>query len=109
MELTPDEIKHIQDNKDSIESKRPSIEGMKKINQIFVDNVTIDQVYDVIYSDKQFSLRGKPEESFFAYVAKKSKNFNYVAGPYENPGPEFYTSNPDAKFNTCSLSSARVN
>lgn len=31
-----------------------------KINSILVDNTTVDQVYEYIYSDKQFAIRGKP-------------------------------------------------
>ena len=82
---------------------------MLKISSIVVENVTIDQVYDVIYSDKPFTLRGKPEDSFFGFVMKKNKNFNYSAGPYDHPGPEFYSGNPDIKFNTCPLYSTRIN
>jgi|688.fasta_scaffold461136_2 hypothetical protein len=33
---------------------------MQKINTIFVDNIGIDQVYEYIYSDKPFTIRGKP-------------------------------------------------
>jgi len=33
---------------------------MTKIRTIFIDNIGIDQVYEYIYSDKQFTLRGKP-------------------------------------------------
>jgi hypothetical protein len=51
-------------------------------------------VYEHIYSDKKFTLRGKPEETFMAFVMKKSGNINYVTTPYDQPGPEFYTQEP---------------
>lgn len=60
---------------------------MIKIKSIFVDNITIDLVYEYIYSDKPFTLRGKPEDNFFAYCQKKAKNFNYLSQPYDKPGP----------------------
>lgn len=107
--LTPEEIKFLEDNKQEIEKRRQSLEGMQKIKSAFVDNITVDQVYDLIYSDKPFTLRGKPEDSFFAFVMKKAKNINYVAGAYDTPGPEFYTNNPESKFNTCPPFSTRIN
>lgn len=33
---------------------------MIHIKTIHIDNVTVDQVYDFIYSDKPFTLKGKP-------------------------------------------------
>jgi hypothetical protein len=81
---------------------------MIKIKSIFVDNVTVDQVYEYIYSDKQFTLRGKPELTFFAYTNKKAKNFNYKSSPYDKPGPEFYTQDPAVKFTNCPPYSTRV-
>lgn len=60
---------------------------MAKVSEVFIDSITIDQVYDVIYSDKPFTLRGKPEETFFAYSIKKAKNSNYTTTPYTPAGP----------------------
>ena len=65
---------------------------MKKFCEGLIENITIDQVFDTIYSDKPFTLKGS-EECFFAYLTKKDKNFNLDIGRYDNPGPEFYTGN----------------
>ena len=87
VQLTPEEIDFLQKNKAKIAEQRPSIQNMTKVTSIFVDNVTVEQVYEFIYNDKPFTLKGKPEETFFAYISKKSKNFNYKTIRYDNPGP----------------------
>ena len=81
---------------------------MIKIKSIFVDNVTVDQVYEYIYSDKPFTLRGKAEPTFFAYSNKKAKNFNYKTTAYDKPGPEFYTRDASVKFTNCPQYSTRI-
>ncbi len=60
---------------------------MIKIKDIFVNNITVDQVYEFIYSDKPFTVLGKQQDSFFAYAMKKAKNLNYTTTPYDKPGP----------------------
>jgi hypothetical protein len=60
---------------------------MKNIKNIFVDNINIDLVYDIIYSDQPFKIYNKPEDNFFAYAMKKTKNINYTATSYDKPGP----------------------
>ena len=81
---------------------------MIKIKSIFVDNVTVDQVYEYIYSDKPFTLRGKAEPTFLAYSNKKAKNFNYKTTAYDKPGPEFYTRDASVKFTNCPQYSTRI-
>ena len=81
---------------------------MEKISECFISGIKIEEVYDVIYSDKEFTLRGKPEDCFFAYSMKKAKNYNYVTRPYDRPGPEFYTLNKEVSFENCPTFSKRV-
>ena len=74
---------------------------MTKFASVFLDDVRIDQVYDLIYSDKEFTLYGKTEPTFFAYAQKKSKNFNFVDMKFDAAGPEFYSGDPNVKFTNC--------
>ena len=67
----------------------------------------IEEVYETIYSDKPFTLRGKTEECFFAYAMKKAKNYNLSTKPYDKPGPEFYTLEKGVSFENCPLFSVR--
>jgi hypothetical protein len=60
---------------------------MKNIKNIIINNITIDLVYDIIYSDKIFTIYSKQDDNFFAYAYKKNKNINYTSTPYDKPGP----------------------
>ena len=87
---------------------RPSIEGMEKLQTVFVANIRIDEFFDLFYSDKPFTLYGKSEQTFFGYFSKKTKNYNFEITTWDNPGPEFYSQVSANKFHNTPFTSKRL-
>ncbi len=56
-----------------------------------LENINVDHVYELIYSDKEVTIKGKKEPSFFAYTMKKTGASNYEVTKYDSIGPRFYT------------------
>lgn len=76
---------------------------------MLIENVTVDTVYDAVYSDKTVKIKGKDEPSYLGYVMKKLGGFNYKNSKYCPPGPKFYTMEEGTTFVNCPLYSERIN
>ena len=79
------------------------------MGSLLVDNVSIDTVYELVYSDKPFKFKGKEECCFMSHVLKKNGGSQYVTTPYTPPGPKFYTMEEDRTFENTPLFSERTN
>ena len=107
IELTPEEKLFLEANKQKREVMRPNCKEMNSFGSIFIDNIKIDEIYDLIYSNKTFDLYGKAEKTFFGLISKKTKNYNFEITEWDHPGPEFYSQIPEHKFDTSPFSSKR--
>lgn len=90
-ELSAEEKGFLAERKAKIEGERVPIDDMVKKGSVALENVTIDAVYDVIYSDKPFKFKGKEECCFMVHPLKKNGGSNYTITPYKPIGPHFYS------------------
>jgi hypothetical protein len=105
--LTPEEIQRIEARRQRIEGEVPTTDGLKLIVAETLQDVRIDEVYQLVYSDQPFSFYGREEPCFFSYTGKKAGNFNWTADKYDRPGPEFYSLQEGISFDNCPLFSVR--
>jgi hypothetical protein len=56
-------------------------------NTIIIDNVTINDVYRVIYSDQKITIKGKEYPCFIDTLMKKFKNHGQIYQPFQPNGP----------------------
>jgi hypothetical protein len=103
VELAPDEAAFVKERREKAEAERVPIADMEQKGHLLLNNVTIDTVYEAIYSDKPFKFKGKEEPCYMAFVLKKTGGSNYRTTPYEPPGPKFYTSEEGRTFNNTPL------
>lgn len=82
---------------------KPNLKDYTVFSKTFIKEITMQEVYENIFSDKNSCLLDK-NMSFFAYTNIKNGNYNITGSKYDNPGPYFYTTqNKDITFVNCSL------
>jgi hypothetical protein len=65
----------------------PKTDSFKLIIAETFENERIDEIYELLYSDKPFNFYGREEPCFFSYTGKKSGNINWLSEKYDKPGP----------------------
>ena len=56
-----------------------------------LQNVRINDVYRVVYSDEKIVIKDKEYECFMDSLTAKFNNFNLVYKKFDQPGPSFYS------------------
>lgn len=73
-----------------------------------MDNVTINDIYRVIYSDHKIVVKSKEYQCFADSLMKKYNNFNQTFKQFDPIGPEFYCGVKGIDFRNCPLYSERI-
>lgn len=103
MVISEKEIEFIRQRRIKIESELEKESDYEQFNSLLLENVTINDTYRVVFSDKKITIKGKEYDCFLDSMMKKLNNYNQKYKSFEPQGPEFYTGINGINFQNCPL------